>query len=186
MHSIQFSKPSEETKRFIRFYAHREARLGSSLLIHPIPARSEHALDFEFGGPIEIYTFDSGVTRTAETAALIGSQTHQRTQLLVRGNIESFTIFFQPTALNLLFGLPAIDITNHDYEAPGVLGCSIVDLKQRLGNCDSFVEACTSRRHLLPVTVPEHQPSMPSNLLLMRSCVFTELAGLILWRELPV
>jgi AraC-like DNA-binding protein len=140
MHSIQFSKPCEATKRFIRSYAHREARLGPSLLIHPIPARSEHTLDFEFGGPIEIHTLGDGVIRTAETAALIGSQTHRRTQLLVRGNIESFTIFFQPAALNLLFGLPAIEITNADHEAAGVLGCSIVDLRQRLGNCDTFPE----------------------------------------------
>lgn len=140
MHSIQFSKPSDATKRFIRVYAHRESNLGSSALIHPVPARSEHVLDFEFADAIQIHNLDDGVIRKAESIALIGLQTHRRVEQVIRGRIESFSIFFQPAALNLLFGVPSITITNADQDARGVLGRAVHWLRERLGSCDSFLE----------------------------------------------
>ena len=140
MHSIQFSRPSDATKRFIRFYAHRASNLGSSVLVHPVPARSEHALDFEFADEIQIHDLREGVRRRAKSAALIGLQTHRRVEQVIRGRIESFTVFLQPAALSLLFGLPAISVTNADEDAHEILGRSVGALRERLGNCGSFLE----------------------------------------------
>jgi len=140
VHSIQFSKPSDATRRFIRFYAHRESDLGSSVLVHPVPARSEHVLDLEFADQIQIHDLRDGVKRSAKSAALIGLQTHRRVEQLIRRRIESFTVFLQPAALSLLFGLSAITLTNADQDACGVLGCSVGALRERLGNCGSFLE----------------------------------------------
>jgi AraC-like DNA-binding protein len=140
VHLIKFSQPSDATRRFIRFYAHRESNLGSSVLIHPVPARSEHVLDFEFADEIQIHNLRDGVKRSAKSAALIGLQTHRRVEQVIRGRIESFTVFLQPAALSLLFGLPAITVTNADQDARGVLGRSVGALKERLGNCGSFFE----------------------------------------------
>jgi len=114
---IQCRKPSDATKRFTRFYAHRESNLGSSVLIHPVPARSEHVLDFEFADEIQIHDLRDGVKRSAKPAALIGLQTHRRVGQLIRGRVESFSIFLQPAALSLLFGLPAVTVTNRDSTA---------------------------------------------------------------------
>jgi AraC-like DNA-binding protein len=139
-HSIHFSGPSDATKRFVRFYAHRASNLASSVLIHPVRARSEHVLDFEFGDDIQIRSFYDGAVRLAEKAAVIGLQTHRRGEQLIRGRIECFNIFFQPAALNLLFGLPAVSITNADHDACGVLGSSIGELRERLANCRLFHE----------------------------------------------
>jgi AraC-like DNA-binding protein len=140
MHLIHFSAPSDATKRFVRFYAHRESNLASSVLIHPVPARAEQALDFEFADPIQIHRFSDGVIRSAESAALIGLQTHRRIEQLIRGRVESFCIFLQPAALSLLFDFPAVSITNADHDARGVIGRSVSDLRERLGNCRSFHE----------------------------------------------
>ena len=106
----------------------------------PVPARSEHVLDFDFGDEIRIYSPGSGASRKAETAALIGLQTHRRVEQLLQGHVESFSVFFHPAALSLLFALPAMSITNAEHDARGVLGCSLGDLWQRLGNCASFEE----------------------------------------------
>jgi len=138
MHSIDFSRPSDATKRFVRFYALRQSNLASSVLIHPVPARSEHILNFQFGDEIQIHNLDERVVRLAKMAALIGLQTHRRVEQQIRGQIDCFVIFFQPAALNLLFGLPAISITNADHDARGVLGSSIGELGERLGNCRLF------------------------------------------------
>ncbi len=140
MHLSRFSESSKATKRYVRLYVQREAQLGISTFMHPVPARSAHLLDFEFGGPIEIHTSGTDLTRTAETVALVGLQTSQRHQLLIRGSVESFVIFFQPAAIHQLFRLPPGDIVNRDHEAHLVLGAALSELHQQLGNAGSFEE----------------------------------------------
>jgi AraC-like DNA-binding protein len=140
MHLSRFSESSKATKRYVRLYVQREAQLGISTFMHPVPARSANLLDFEFGGPIEIHTSGTDLTRTAETVALVGLQTSQRNQLLIRGNVESFVIFFQPAAIHQLFRLPPGDIINRDHAAHLVLGAAVSELHQQLGNAGSFQE----------------------------------------------
>ena len=140
MQLSRFSEPSSATKRFVRLYVQREARLGISTFMHPVTARSSHILDFEFGGPIEIHASGTDLTRTAETVALVGLQTSQRSQLLFRGNVESFVIFFRPAAIHQLFKLPPGEIINRDHAAHLVLGAAVSELHQKLGNAGSFEE----------------------------------------------
>ena len=97
-------------------------------------------LSFQCGGPVEVRLYGEDVTRRAETAALIGTQTHQRCQLLVRGNAETFVIVFRPSAIHQLFGLPAVETTNRDHAAHAVLGAVASELRQKLGNARTFPE----------------------------------------------
>ena len=122
MNVSQFSGSSTQTKRYVRCYVQRTLRLGASILIHPVPARAAHVLDFEFGGPIGICRLGTDITRTAEPAALVGLQTSQRYQLLIEGNVESFVIVFQPAAIHQLFGLPPLDLINSAHAAMLCLG----------------------------------------------------------------
>jgi AraC-like DNA-binding protein len=138
MHSINFGEPSDSTRRFVRFYAHRQSNLGSSVLTHPIPARSGQILDFEFGDDILIRNPVDGSGRKAQRAGLIGVQSYRRVELLIHGQVESFTVFLQPLALNFMFGLPADGIANADHHASDVLGVCMSELYEALGNCCSF------------------------------------------------
>ncbi len=138
MHSICFGRPSAATRRFVRFYAQRQSQLGSSVLIHPVPARSAQMLNFEFGDNILVRNVRDGSLQKAEGAALIGVQSFRRVELLIQGQVEGFTAFLQPSALNLMFGIPATTIANSDCEASGLLGFRIRELRERLGNCRSF------------------------------------------------
>jgi AraC-like DNA-binding protein len=140
MHTSNVSKPSKAAARFIRFYIQREARLGAITLTNPVPARGTPMLSFQFGGPVEVRLYGTDVTRTAETAALIGAQTFQRCQLVVRGYVETFVIVFWPSAIHQLFGLPPTEITNCDHAAHGVLGAEASELRQKLGNARTFSE----------------------------------------------
>jgi AraC-like DNA-binding protein len=140
MNVSQFSGSSTQTKRYVRCYVQRTLRLGASILIHPVPARAAHVLDFEFGGPIGICRLGTDITRTAEPAALVGLQTSQRYQLLIEGNVESFVIVFQPAAIHQLFGLPPLDLINSAHAAHAVLGALVSALHERLGNTHSFQE----------------------------------------------
>jgi hypothetical protein len=140
MQLSHFSKPSAGTSRYVRYYVQREAQLGTSTVMIPVPARAAHLLDFEFGSPIETCAADTDVIRRPDTAALVGLETYRRHYLLIRGNIESFAIQFQPAAIHQLFGVPAINITDCDYAAHAVLGSVASELQQRLGNARSFQE----------------------------------------------
>jgi AraC-like DNA-binding protein len=133
-----FSKPSAATRRYVRYYVQHEAQLGTSTVAVPVPARAAHLLDFEFGSRIETRATDTDVIRRPDTAALVGLETYPRHCLLVRGNIESFAIQFQATAIHRLFGVPAVNITDCDYAAHAVLGLAVSELQQRLGNARCF------------------------------------------------
>jgi AraC-like DNA-binding protein len=138
MHSVYFGKPSDATSRLVRFYVQRQSNLGSSVLTHPIPARSGQILDFEFGDDIQIRNPIDGSHRQAQRLGLIGVQSYRRVELLIRGQVESFTVFLQPLALTFLFGLPADIVANADYHATDVLGRCMSELQEVLGNCGSF------------------------------------------------
>lgn len=108
--------------------------------MHPVPARSANLLDFEFGGPIEIHSSGTNLTRTAESVAFVGLQTSQRNRLFIRGTVESFVIFFQPAAIHQLFKLPPGELIDRDHAAGLVLGKAISELHQKLGDACSFEE----------------------------------------------
>jgi len=97
-------------------------------------------LSFQFGGPVGVRFYGTDVTRTAETAALIGPQTHQRCQLVIRGEVETFVVVFRPSAFHRLFGLPAVETINRDHAAHAVLGAAVLALREELGNAYSFQE----------------------------------------------
>jgi AraC-like DNA-binding protein len=56
----------------------------------------------------------------------------------LRGGIESFGIFFSPTAFMHLFGIPGSDLTNFQGDPEGMVGHSIRPLWNRLGETSSF------------------------------------------------
>jgi hypothetical protein len=102
-------------------------------------------------------------------AVLIGLQTHRRVEQVIRGRIESFSVFFQPVALSLLFGLPAMTITNADLDARGVLGRFVGGLRERLGNCGSFLErVLVAEEFFVDLSSKKRRASISSNRLPMR------------------
>ncbi|MBV9084730.1 MAG: AraC family transcriptional regulator [Acidobacteriaceae bacterium] len=157
MHLSRSGKPSNAAGQFVQQYLQREAQLGSTVLIHPVPARAAHMISFQFGGPVGVRFYGMDVTRTAESAAFIGPQTHQRCQLVIRGDVETFVIAFRPSAIHRLFGLPAAETINRDDAAHAVLGVGISALREELGNArnfqkrvqiaDRFIIAQSSRAH---------------------------------------
>jgi AraC-like DNA-binding protein len=140
MDSMRFSKPSPTARRFVRFYTQRNHCLPAFTLVHPVTARAAHVLDFEFGDPIGIGSSVSATIETAPECAVIGLLTSHVNQLLIRGKIESFAVFLQPAALHLLYKLPVAELTDRHYEAPGVMGSAVLELKERLGNTANFHE----------------------------------------------
>ena len=58
----------------------------------------------------------------------------------MRGNVDAFTIVFQPGGVSALFSVPAEELTNEDFEGEAVLGREIGELLRRLGDVSSFAD----------------------------------------------
>jgi hypothetical protein len=101
-------RPVPALRSLIRYYYQVETRLAGRIAVQPVPARSPQAIEFTFGAPYEVRRLDRGGTRDAYPIALIGSQTFRRVELLMHGNIDAFTIVFQPGGVSTLFSVPVV------------------------------------------------------------------------------
>jgi AraC-like DNA-binding protein len=129
------AEPAVELKAFVRKYVHLEAKTQQ---IWPIPARSIGCIEFTFGVPYRIRHVDPARLEITHPATLVGAKTRQRIQLESQGYTETFTILFQPTGLQNLFAVPGKIIIDEHYDAEAVLGRRLANLREMLGEADSF------------------------------------------------
>lgn len=112
--------------------------IPSSLLFWPIPARTFACLEFTFGVPYRIHDARIPIPERTFASALIGAKTHRQVTLELNGHVETFAILFQPTGLQQLFGVPASEIVDTHYDASGVIGAALSQLRTELGEATSF------------------------------------------------
>lgn len=140
MHVIRLARPALPLREDVRFYAHREVRVGLQTVSHPVPARAFPLLEFTFGDRFQVVAADQFPTEMSPRTVLVGLQTHCRSRLIFQGAVECFVIMFQPTGLHRLFSIPADEITDKWYEARCVLGRFVSELEDLLADTDDFSE----------------------------------------------
>jgi AraC-like DNA-binding protein len=141
-HGIRLVRPLPVLEPFVRYYGHRNARLGDTVVVHPVHARGAPILDFEFGDSDAVLYIrsDGKPPLLSPRVVLIGMQTHRHGELHIRGTVDGFAILFQPSALGLLFALPAQEFTDQDFNAEQVFGAIIARFHERLADCRTFEE----------------------------------------------
>ena len=140
MYSFRFVEPAPQLKSFVLTYAQRTSVLPPGCtIVHPVTARSRSLIEFVFGDRFVIDACDGGSPRFVESS-IVGVQTRRRLNMVLRGRFDSFSIHFRPTGLARLFGIPATELTDADYEVGSVLGPSFRSLEERLGNLQFFEE----------------------------------------------
>jgi hypothetical protein len=73
----------------------------------------------------------------------------QRGELHIRGTVDNFAILFQPSALGLLFAMPAQEFTDQDFDAEQVFGAIIARFHERLADCRTFEERISAANQFL-------------------------------------
>jgi len=124
----------------VRAYVQRRARLGSEALIEPVIARVGVMLEFEFGGAYDVLSYASDAPDSTYPVTIIGPQTHRRVRLVIRGDIESLVVLFQPAGFHRLFGAPTSPFALTGTEGHAALGAGVSRLHERLGNMPEFSE----------------------------------------------
>jgi AraC-like DNA-binding protein len=132
------SRPVPALRHLIRhYYQVRDSLLGR-VSLQPVPARSPQILEFMFGTHYQVRRTNSEGTENVCAVALVGARTSPSAELILSGNVDAFTIVFLPGAFSMLFGVPAVELTNGDFNGQEVLGHRISELYSRLGEVSSF------------------------------------------------
>ena len=133
----QWSRPSEALCSYIRVFAQRNNDLPGTSIVSAVPARLEQLLNFELAEKFELHFDDSEVHLTPEIA-VVGPQTRRRCDVVLKGRLDSFGIFFQPSGFSRLFGHPIRTMVDQYHEARPLVGPPLRELRGQLGDTRSF------------------------------------------------
>ncbi|HEX6496002.1 MAG TPA: AraC family transcriptional regulator [Acidobacteriaceae bacterium] len=137
MLTLQVRRSRPELRAYVRIFVQRKIDLTSPLMVEPTTAQLEQILAFEFGTPSEMRWPDGGLQKV-DTISVAGAQTQFACHMQLRGGVESFGIFFLPTAFMHLFGIPSSEVTNSQGDAEAMVGHSIRALWNQLGETPYF------------------------------------------------
>ena len=138
MLQAQSSRPDPRLMPFVRTYVQRTASLGGATLIEPVLARLGVMLEFTFREQYDIRSYGTDQKNQSAYVSLIGPISYRRARLVIRGDIESLVIMFQPTGFHMLFGQSTAPLAEHGFDGTAVLGPRVGSLYQRLGNERDF------------------------------------------------
>ena len=132
------SRPAPELRHLIRHYYQVQDSLVGRMNLQPVPARSPQILELMFGTRYQVRRMERDTTEDVRAVALVGARTCRSAELILSGKVDAFTIVFQPGGFSTLFQLPAVELTNADFDGVEVLGRRISELYVRLGEVSAF------------------------------------------------
>jgi AraC-like DNA-binding protein len=140
MLQTKMAPSSAVLQQYIWAYGMTTGCVGSDPLVIPLPARPKQLLTFSFADPYCIHRPGSDHRDASPRVTVVGPQTQARPGLSVCGRIDNFTIHFQPSGFNRLFGIPMTELTDAVYDAYAVIGAEIPRLEHELGDTSGFAE----------------------------------------------
>jgi hypothetical protein len=66
--------------------------------------------------------------------------THRRARLILHGTVSAFAVMLRPAGLHGLLGLPLDRFADCGTDAHSLLGRSVRELRERLGNTETIAE----------------------------------------------
>ena len=132
------SPSSAVLRPYVWAYGMTTGRVQSAPLLVPLPARPKQLLTFSFADRYCSLRPGSGQHDASPRATVVGPQTHSRPGLSVFGQIDNFTIHFQPSGFNRLFGIPMTGLTDAAYDAHAVIGAEVPSLEHELRETPGF------------------------------------------------
>jgi AraC-like DNA-binding protein len=148
------SRPAPALRHLIRHYYQVKDSLVGGVSLQPVPARSPQILEFMFGTHYQVRRRGCEAPENVRAVALVGARTSPSAELILSGNVDAFTIVFLPGAFSMLFGIPAVELTNGDFNGQEVLGQRINELHCRLGEATTFHDRVRAADNVLTAARP--------------------------------
>jgi AraC-like DNA-binding protein len=140
MLQTKMARSSGVLQPYVWAYGMTTGLVDSVPLVIPLPARPKQLLTFFFADRYCIDRPGSTHRGAAPRVTVVGPQTHALAGLSACGRIDNFTIHFQPSGFNRLFGIPMTELTNSAYDAYAVIGPGVPRLEHQLGDTPVFAE----------------------------------------------
>jgi AraC-like DNA-binding protein len=137
MHTIQSAMPDARFSPFVRCFAQREISAQSSSLVESTMASLENIASFRLNCRPTV-DHCSGVTTVVPHTHFFGTQTRSLGYFSFTGSVLAFGIFLRPFASWELFRIPPAQFADQNFEGREVFGPWIMELWQKLGECESF------------------------------------------------
>ena len=160
--------PAVAIRDCVRCYQQRRACISGAPVIFPIAARTEQFLEFYLKGRYLVRSVETGASERAPRAVVVGPRTCPSLELILRDELEVFTIQFQPAGFFGLFRTPMRDLADRAYEARSVIGPLASNLEQRLGEATSFLERTRIAEELLTSRLAEQGSPDPVSVVASR------------------
>lgn len=110
-----------------------------------LPARLDRFIEFYLGEPVHV-ALEAQPAQAVPDVVLVAPHTRPGKRLQMVGDVDTFTIHFEPTGLHRLFGLPLVGLADHAVQASDALGAPVLQLRDRLARAGDFAArvACAS------------------------------------------
>lgn len=138
MFPVRRIRPSHRLAPHVKAFEERVQRLDATVVLRPLPARTEQFLEFYLADRYQVRDIATGVTETAPDTVLVGLQTYRRVDVLLGGALRLFTIQFTPTGFSTLFGPSTAQLTDMAFAGRDVLGPEISLVAERLEAAPDF------------------------------------------------
>lgn len=102
-----------------------------------LPARLDRFIEFYLGEPVRVGWGDEAPVPVPDVV-LVAPHTRPGKRLQMLGEVDTFTIHFEPTGLHRLFGLPLQGLADEAPRAADVLDRAVLGLRDRLARAETF------------------------------------------------
>ncbi len=124
-------------RRFVRSFGQRRVALTGVCVTTPLAARPDQFIEFYLAERYRI-SVDDGPSALAPETAVVGPQTRPGLRLHMSGDIDVFTIRFQPTGFHRLFGVPMPSLADQGFAIGDVLGHAATGLEDAIRDAKDF------------------------------------------------
>lgn len=132
MFPVRRIRPGRLLAPYVKAFEERRRRLDATVVLRPLPARTEQFLEFYLADRYRVRDIASGAVEAAPDIVLVGLQTYRRVDVLLGGDLNLFTIQFTPTGFSSLFGQAAASLTDRAHDGRDVLGPEIALIAEQL------------------------------------------------------
>lgn len=136
---IRQAKPHRALASIVTSFGERRADFQSLQIIRSLNARPDQFIEFYFQEPYRVRENGAAFSPTP-TSVVVGVTSVPGKDLGFVGQIETFTIRFQPTGLARLFGLPMTELVDQGLSLDDVLPRQTASLAKALAQAQGFEE----------------------------------------------
>ena len=146
MMRVRKAQACSAIRSIVRSFSERHAVLSGDVITKPLPARPDQFIEIYLAERYGV-SHDGGPHNASPEIVVVGPQSYRRTQLFMSGEIDVFTIRFQPGGFHALFGVDMATLVDEGVVARDVVGVASDPLRSAvLGAADFEARVALAER----------------------------------------